>query len=75
MANDDEGEDFSVLGQLQMSTKQEGLSPGTPEYEQRLDQMKVQRCRELRGFPICSDCPVFDFCELVKRVMRNNQGY
>lgn len=72
---DDEEEDFSIIGQLRAGAQTEGHAPGTPEYERRLDQMRVQKCREMRGHPVCSDCDAYDFCELVKRVMRANQGY
>jgi len=74
MAKEDE-EDASILGQIQSSARSEGFQPGTPEYESRLDQMKVIKCREMRGHPVCTDCEVFDFCELIKRVLRANHGY
>jgi hypothetical protein len=71
----DEEEPASLLSQLEASVTQEGHDPSSPQFQHRLDQLKVIKCREMRGHPVCSDCEVFDFCELVKRVMRHNQGY
>lgn len=75
MSNEDDDAEPTAIDILRSQVGQEGYSAGSPEFERRFDQMRVQKCREMRGFPVCTDCPVFDFCELVKKVMRSNQGF
>lgn len=74
MAADEEEGHLSILSAIEAEVKGEGFTPDTVEYRRRLDQMRVIKCREMRGYPVCTDCEVFDFCELVKKVMRANQG-
>jgi len=67
--------DRSVLAQLEELARIEGYRPETPGYERRMRQMKVSKCRELRGLNACAECPVFEFCDLAKRVLREHRGY
>lgn len=71
---DDEEPRTTVLDLLRQEVKQEGYTDGTPEHDRRLRQMQVIRCREMRGMLNCIDCPVYDYCEIVKQVMRDNKG-
>lgn len=66
--------DDSIIGQLKLQIELEGYKENTPAWERRLDQVKVIRCREIRGHFICSECPHYDHCELVKKVMRAHRG-
>jgi len=68
-------DDKSVLGQLRKLVEIEGFQPDTEAYERRMRQAQVTKCRELRGLMTCSECPVFEFCDLTKRVMREHRGY
>ena len=70
----EDDEDTSVLGQIISSTKQEGYTPGTPEFERRLRQLKVSKCREMRGHTTCQECPANDVCELYIQVKRDHYG-
>lgn len=73
MSNEDE-EDSSALGQCSAQVRSEGFRPGSNAFNLRLNQVKVQRCREMRGQTMCSDCSYYDDCELIKAVMRDNRG-
>jgi len=72
MADDD---DNSILGGLKKMAELEGYREGTPGNERRVRQLKVIKCRELRGVSFCSECKYYDDCELIKQVMREQQGY
>jgi hypothetical protein len=76
MTDDDETEsDPSVLGMIKSQIISEGIPANTVEFERRFDQVRVSKCREMRGYSVCGDCEAFDFCELIKHVMRVNRGY
>jgi hypothetical protein len=66
--------DSSIIELIKESVQAEGHTPGTPAFEHRVDQMKVVRCREMRGNFACSLCDYYDNCELIKRVMRYSKG-
>ncbi len=68
------GEQEGILEQLGYRVESEGLKRDTPEFERRLRQVKVEKCREMRVQHTCSDCPVFDFCDLAKQVLREHRG-
>lgn len=74
MATEDE-DDLSIVGLLKAKTEMEGHKPGTEEFDRRLRQLKVVRCREFRGLFGCSDCIAYDNCELAKQVLRDHYGY
>lgn len=67
-------ESEGILAQLGSNVEAEGLKKGTEEYEQRLRQVKVEKCREMKGQHVCSECPYFDFCDLAKHVLRDYRG-
>ena len=37
--------------------------------------LKIQDCRYRRGVEVCSACPFFDECSLVKEYLRLKAGY
>lgn len=45
----------------------------TPENSEKLAHIRV--CRERRGVEVCSGCPYFDSCELLKSYLREQAGY
>ena len=63
-----------TLLQLGYRVEAEGLKEGTPAYDRRLRQVKVEKCREMRGHFTCSECEVFDFCDIAKQVLRDHRG-
>lgn len=68
-------EDNSVIGNLKKLAVLEGYKDGTEHFEKRVRQLQVIKCREIRGVPFCTECKFFDYCELIKRVMREQGGY
>lgn len=72
--NDDDEEPYSIMIELKKLVSHEGIPADSPKFEHRLNQMKVVRCREMRGQPTCIECEAFDYCELAKKVMRANAG-
>jgi hypothetical protein len=66
-----------VLRQLEALAIAEGLKPGTPAYEFRMLQLRVQTCREMRRLSSCQSCVVYDECEYVKGYFRilNEEKY
>jgi hypothetical protein len=63
-----------LLVQLGRNVEAEGLKKGTEDYDRRLRQVKVEKCREMKGQHTCSECPTFDFCDLAKQVLREHRG-
>jgi hypothetical protein len=68
-------DDNSIIGGLKKMAELEGYKAGTPANERRVRQLKVIKCREIRGVPFCTECKFFDYCELIKQVMREQNGY
>ena len=64
----------NILDELENMVRDEGIADSSEAFPLRLNQLKVVKCREMRGHMTCQECPVFDFCELVKAVMRSNRG-
>ena len=62
------------LSEIAEQAKDEGIEPGSPDFDKRIRQLKVIKCREMRGLYSCSECEAFDYCELVKQVLRDNRG-
>lgn len=71
---DDDEEDLSILGQIDASVKNEGYKPDTEAYAARRRQLHVAKCREMRGYTSCLECPANDFCELYIGVKRDSNG-
>jgi hypothetical protein len=63
-----------TLAEVLTQIDAEGYKEGTPRYEQRLRQIKVTKCREIRGYFTCDECPAFDHCEITKQVLRDHRG-
>lgn len=66
--------DLSLIGQLKDFAEHEGFDRDTEGFERRLRQLKVIKCREIRGVYSCSSCMAYDDCDLIKQVMRENAG-
>lgn len=64
----------AIIEEIEETVEAEGAAPGTPQFEKRIRQLKVQKCREFRGMFACSDCMAYDDCELIKQVMRDYRG-
>jgi len=70
----DMAEDSETIVQLKQLAEMEGFVEETPGFDRRVRQLQVIKCRELKGVFTCSECEVFEFCELAKRVMRDRRG-
>lgn len=68
-------EDNTVMGSLKKIVSIEGHEEGTDSFDRRLRQLQVSKCREIRGVFTCNECKFFDYCELVRKVMRDKAGY
>lgn len=68
-------DDNSVIGSLKKLAVLEGYESGTDSFERRVRQLQITKCREMKGVSFCSECKYFDYCDLVKKVMRERQGY
>ena len=64
----------TILDDLGYQVQDEGLKPDTKAYDRRLRQVKVEKCREMKGQHTCSECPTFEFCDLAKHVLRDHRG-
>lgn len=73
MPSDDE--DNTVIGGLKKLAVLEGYEAGTDIFERRVRQLQVTKCREIKGVNSCHECKFFDYCDLVKKVMRERRGY
>lgn len=72
MASDD---DNTIIGGLRKLAVLEGYEEGTEEFERRVRQLQITKCREMKGVSSCHECKFFDYCDLVKKVMRERRGY
>jgi len=70
-----EEETKSDLEKLRDTAVIEGYSKESPRFDKRVRQLQVTKCREMRGQNTCTECPVYDYCELIKQVMRERKGY
>lgn len=42
----------------------EGYTSGTPEYDRELTHLKVEQCLRMQGVGTCSECGIYEHCEL-----------
>ena len=68
-------DDNTIIGQIRKAVALEGYQEGTDAFERRERQLKVIKCREKSGVFTCHECKFFDYCDLIKRVMREHKGY
>ena len=68
-------EESTIITELKQLAEMEGFVQETPGFDRRLRQLQVIKCRELKGVFTCTECEVFEFCELTKRVMRDRRGF
>lgn len=67
-------DDNTIVGGLKKLALLEGYDAGTEPFERRVRQLQVTKCREMKGVSSCHECKFFDYCDLVKKVMRERRG-
>lgn len=60
-----------IIAELERSLEYEGYQPGTEIFEKKMRERKVEKCRELKRMAVCSECPVYDECSLLKQHLRD----
>ena len=68
-------EESPILTQLKRLAEMEGFVEETPGFDRRVRQLQVIKCRELKGVFTCTECEVYEFCELTKKVLRDRKGF
>lgn len=53
-----------VLDELEMSVEAAGYAPGSPAFDVALRAAKVEKCKEVKGFLTCAQCPAIMDCAL-----------
>jgi len=61
-----------VIAELESILELEGYARGTTQWNQLLRERKVDKCREIKRFRVCSECPAFDNCTLLREWLRND---
>lgn len=61
-----------VVEELELALELEGYARGTSQFKQLLRERKVDKCREIKRFRVCSECPAFDHCSLLREYLRND---
>lgn len=61
----------AIVEELEASLEFEGYTKGTAVFDRKLRERKVERCRELKRMAVCSECPVYDECDLLKQHLRD----
>jgi hypothetical protein len=61
----------AVVEELENSLEFEGFIKGTEVFNRKMRERKVERCRELKRMAVCSECPVYDECDLLKQHLRD----
>ena len=59
-----------ILRKLHEQAEDEGFEPGTPKFEYRFLELRVQRCREMQGLTLCTDCKANDACQFGREYAR-----
>jgi len=65
-------EKLGVVAELEQLLELEGYAKGTDQFKQLLRERKVDKCREVKRFRVCSECPAFDNCTLLREYLRND---
>ena len=60
-----------IIAAMESSLEFEGYTPGSAVWEKKLRERKVEKCRELKRMAVCSECPVYDECTLIKQHLRD----
>jgi hypothetical protein len=60
-----------IVAELENSLEYEGYTRGTPIFAKKMRERKVEKCRELKRTAVCSECPVYDECDLIKSHLRD----
>jgi hypothetical protein len=60
-----------IVAALEDSLEFEGYTKGTLIFEKKMRERKVEKCRELKRMAVCSECPVYDECDLIKSHLRD----
>ena len=60
-----------ILAEMESSLEFEGYQRGTEVFAKKLRERKVEKCRELKRMAVCSECPVYDECNLLKQHLRD----
>lgn len=60
-----------IVAELESSLEYEGYTRGTAIFEKKMRERKVEKCRELKRMAVCSECPVYDECDLIKSHLRD----
>ena len=61
----------NLIDRLKGKVVQEGHDEGSPAFQKRLLQVRVEKCQELHGVMLCTQCPYSDNCELSKEFLRS----
>lgn len=61
----------SVLLELEDSLEVEGYTKGTPLFDRKMRERKVERCRELKRLGTCGECPVHEECNIRLQYLRD----
>jgi hypothetical protein len=59
-----------ILTGFRHQAEDEGLTPGTSEFDFRILALKVERCMEMQNVTLCSACPAYYGCELTREHQR-----
>lgn len=60
-----------IVSQLEDTLEYEGYQRGTETFDRKMRERKVEKCRELKRMAVCSECPVYDECNLLKQHLRD----
>jgi hypothetical protein len=57
--------------ELAYGAEASGFTMGTPGFDKKVRELRVLKCRELQGEPVCSACRAYMDCELIKQHLRD----
>jgi hypothetical protein len=55
-----------VLTKIKMQVEDEGVPLNSPQFDYRVLELRVERCKEFQSVASCSDCKAYDYCEITK---------
>lgn len=58
-----------LVAELESALEFEGYTKGSDVFDQKLRERKVEKCREMKRMAVCSECPVYDECDLLKQYL------
>lgn len=59
-----------AFDELSDALEMEGYVRGTPLFDRTMKERRVEKCRELKRFATCGECPIAEECDIRLQYLR-----